>query len=150
MFNPIALMGLVGIVIFVRRDRPIAVLFLLLIVPRILFFAKWDSWDGGVAWGPRFLDPVVALVAIAAVEVLVAARHKSGWDVLARLAFGVLALLSLGVSFLSVRVPYEQWYQTMSRPALRARLRRRAPGTGPERTTGCPECNSTSLFRAAN
>ncbi len=120
-FNPIALLGLVGLAVFVRRDRPVAVLFLLLIVPRILFFSKWDSWDGGVTWGPRFLDPVVALFAIAAVEVLVAARHKRGWDVLARLAFGVLALLSLGVSFLSVRVPYEQWYQTMAMPALRAR-----------------------------
>ena len=119
-FNPIALLGLVGIVLFMRRDRPIAVLFLLLIVPRILFFAKWDSWDGGVAWGPRFLDPVVALFAIAAVEVLVAARHKGGWDVLARIAFGILALLSLGVSFLSVRVPYEQWFQTISTPDLRA------------------------------
>ena len=120
-FNPIALLGLVGIVIFMRRDRPIAVLFLLFVVPRIFFFAKWDAWDGGVAWGPRFLDPVVALFAIAAVEVLVAARHKPRWDVLARVAFGVLALLSLGVSFLSVSVPYEQWWQTITNPVLRTR-----------------------------
>ena len=34
--------------------------------------------------------------------------------------FGLLALLSLGVSFLSVRVPYEQWFDTLSTPALRA------------------------------
>jgi hypothetical protein len=120
-FNPIALLGVVGIIIFMRRDRPIAVLFLLLIVPRILFFAKWDSWDGGVAWGPRFLDPIVALFVIAAVEVLVATRHEKGWGIVARVAFGVLALLSLGVSFLSVRVPYEQWWQTISNPALRTR-----------------------------
>jgi hypothetical protein len=120
-FNPIALLGLVGIVIFLFRDRPVAVLFMLLIVPRIFFFSKWDSWDGGVAWGPRFLDPVVALFAIAAVEVLVATRERKGWDLLARLAFAVLAVLSLGVSFLSVRLPYEQWFQTISSPALRAR-----------------------------
>lgn len=48
--NPIALLGLIGLAIFWRRDRPVAVLFLLLIGPRIFFFAKWDSWDGGVAW----------------------------------------------------------------------------------------------------
>jgi hypothetical protein len=36
----------------------------------------------------------------------------------ARVAFGVLALLSVGVSFLSVRVPYEQWWQTITNPAL--------------------------------
>lgn len=120
-FNPIALLGLVGLVIFMRRDRPVAVLFLLLIVPRIFFFAKWDAWDGGVAWGPRFLDPVLALFTIAAVEVLVAARHKEKWDIVARVAFGVLAVLSLGVSFLSVRVPYEQWWQTITNPTLQAR-----------------------------
>jgi hypothetical protein len=119
LFNPIALLGLVGIMIFMLRDRPVAVLFLLLIVPRIFFFSKWDAWDGGVSWGPRFLDPVVALFAIAAVELLVATRDRVGWGLLARLAFGVLAVLSLGVSFLSVRVPYEQWFQTISTPALR-------------------------------
>jgi hypothetical protein len=119
-FNPIALLGVVGIVIFMRRDRPVAALFLLLIVPRLFFYAKWDAWDGGVAWGPRFLDPVVALFAIAAVEVLVATRDRRGWGLLARLAFGVLAVVSLGVSFLSVRVPYEQWFQTISTPVLRA------------------------------
>ncbi len=118
-FNPIALLGLVGIVIFIFRDRPVAVLFMLLIVPRILFFSKWDAWDGGVAWGPRFLDPVVALFVIAAVEVLVATRDRRGLAFLARVTFGVLAVLSLGVSFLSVRVPYEQWFQTISTPALR-------------------------------
>jgi hypothetical protein len=119
-FNPIALLGLVGIVLFILRDRPVGVLFLLLIVPRILFFAKWDAWDGGVSWGPRFLDPVVALFALAAVEVLVVTRDAKGWNVLARIAFGALAVLSLGVSFLSVRVPYEQWFQTLSSPVLRA------------------------------
>jgi hypothetical protein len=119
-FNPIALLGLVGLVIFLLRDRPVGVLFLLLIVPRTIFFAKWDSWDGGVAWGPRFLDPVVALFAIAAVEVLVATRNARTWRILARIAFGVLALASLGVSYLSVRVPYEQWFDTLQTPALRA------------------------------
>jgi hypothetical protein len=119
-FNPIALLGLVGLVLFLRRDRPVGVLFLLLIVPRIIFFAKWDAWDGGVSWGPRFLDPVVALFVISAVEVLVASRNVRPWGVLARLAFGVLALASLGVCFLSVRVPYEQWFNTLQTPALRA------------------------------
>lgn len=119
LFNPIALLGLVGIGIFLFRDRPVAVLFMLLIIPRILFFSKWDSWDGGVSWGPRFLEPVVALFVIAAVEVLVSSRDKKGWDLLARLAFAGLVVLSLGVSFLSVRVPYEQWFQTISTPALR-------------------------------
>ena len=119
-FNPIALLGLVGIVLFLLRDRPVGVLFLLLIVPRILFFSKWDAWDGGVSWGPRFLDPVVALFAIAAVEVLVATQENRIGRLLARLAFTVLVVVSLGVSYVSVRVPYEQWFDTLNTPALRA------------------------------
>jgi hypothetical protein len=95
------------------------VLFLLLIVPRILIFSKWDAWDGGVSWGPRFLDPVVALFVIAAVEVLVATRGVRRWGVPARLAFGALAIISLGVAYLSVRVPYEQWFDTLQTPSLR-------------------------------
>lgn len=118
-FNAIALLGLVGIYIFLRRDRAVGVLFLLWIIPRILFFSKWDAWDGGVSWGPRFLDPVVALLVIAAVEVLVTTRDVRRWRVPARIAFGVLAVISLGVSFLSVRVPYEQWFNTLQTPALR-------------------------------
>jgi hypothetical protein len=119
-FNPIALLGLVGILIFLLRDRPVGILFLLLIVPRILFFSKWDSWDGGVSWGPRFLESVVPLFAIAAVEVLVVTAGVRRWRLVAGLAFGVLALLSVGVSYLSVRVPYEQWFDTLGTPALRA------------------------------
>jgi hypothetical protein len=119
-FNPIAPLGLVGLVLFMLRDRPVGVLFLLLIVPRVIFFAKWDAWDGGVSWGPRFLDPVVAVLVIAAVEVLVATRNVRTWDLLARFAFAALALASLGVSYFSVRVPYEQWFETLQTPALRA------------------------------
>ena len=118
-FNPIALLGLVGIVIFLLSRPTSCGAVHVADRSRIFFFSKWDSWDGGVAWGPRFLDPVVALFAIAAVEVVVASRDKRGWDLLTRLAFVALIVLSLGVSFLSVRVPYEQWFQTISTPALR-------------------------------
>jgi hypothetical protein len=119
-FNPLALLGVVGLGVLVYHNRAIGALFLLLIVPRLLFFAKWDSWQGGVDWGPRFLMPIVMVLVIAAVEVLHrTARHSIG-GIAARGAFVVLSFASLGVSFVSVRVPYEQWVQVLYSPALSA------------------------------
>ena len=118
-FNPVAVLGVLGIGILVWRNRPLGVMFILLIVARTLFFAKWASWDGGVDWGPRLMFPVVFCLVIGAVEVLQATQARGPLGILARATFTVLAVVSLGISFLSVRVPYEQWWVTISSPTLR-------------------------------
>jgi hypothetical protein len=119
-FDPIAVLGLLGMAwLLARRDRALGVLMLLLFVPRLVFFAKWDAWEGGLAWGPRFLTPAVFLFVIAAVDLLVATSPRRLSGRAARGAFLVLALASVGVSFLSVRVPYEQWYGALADPAQR-------------------------------
>ncbi|MGP0029174.1 MAG: hypothetical protein ACLPVF_01560 [Acidimicrobiales bacterium] len=119
-FNPVAVLGVIGIGILLWRNRPVGVMFILLIVARVLFFAKWTAWDGGVDWGSRFMFPVVFCFVIGAVEVLHVTEAGSALGILARATFTVLALLSVGISFLSIRVPYEQWWQTVSSPTLRA------------------------------
>lgn len=121
LFNPVAVLGLVGLFLLCRSDRAVGVLFLLLIVPRVVFFARWDLWQGGVDWGPRFLMPIVLLFVLAAVEVVHRTIAHSFSGALARVAFAVLSVLGLGVSYLSVRVPYEQWSVTLANPALATR-----------------------------
>lgn len=121
-FNPVAILGAVGLVLLLWRDRPLAVLCLVLTIPRLFFFAKWDAWEGGVTWGPRFLMPVVFLFVLAAVEVLNATTRRSFSWAAARASFVVLVLVSVPVGFLSVRVPYEQWWQTVENPQLRAQF----------------------------
>ena len=116
LFSPIALLGLVGLFVLVRTDRAIGVMFLLLIIPRLLFFARWGDWEGGISWGPRFLEPVVLLMVISAVEVLHRTSGAAVVGVLARVSFGVLCIVGLAVSYLSVRVPYEQWEQVLVSP----------------------------------
>jgi hypothetical protein len=118
-FNPVALLGVIGLGLLLWRNRPLGVMFVLLIVTRALFFAKWASWDGGVDWGSRFMLPVVFCFVIGAMEVLRQTAPRSALGVLARATFTVLAVLSLGISFLSVRVPYEQWWNTVISPTLR-------------------------------
>jgi len=118
LYNPIAILGVIGIVTLLWTRKPVGVLFLLLIIPRFIFFAKWESWEGGVDWGPRFLFPIVLLFVIGAVDVLVQTRRRSLIAVCARVAFVGLALFGLGVNYLSVRVPYEQWYSVVASPSL--------------------------------
>ncbi len=121
LYNPIAILGVIGLVVLVFTNRPVGFLFVLLIVPRVFLFAKWGQWEGGVDWGPRFLMPVVMLFVLGAVEILHQVRFDSAMSVAAWGVFTVLCIASVGVNFLSVRVPYEQWIQTLNSPALSAR-----------------------------
>ena len=128
-FNALALLGVVGLGALLVRDRPVAVLFLLLIVPRLLFFAKWASWDGGWSWGPRFMLPTVPLLILAAVELLRVWDRRSLLGILTRGIAAVLVCFSVVVNYLSIRVPYQQWLQTLATPATLAKLAIR-PQTG--------------------
>jgi hypothetical protein len=121
-FNPLTVLGVIGLGVLIMRDRPVSVLFLLLIVPRVFFFAKWSSWDGGWAWGPRFLLPTVPLLVLAAVELLRVWDRRSALGLATRAVAVVLACASIVVNVLSVTVPYEQWLQTLAAPAIRSGL----------------------------
>lgn len=121
-FNPLTVLGVVGLGVLLMRDRPVAVLFLVLIVPRVFFFAKWSAWGGGWAWGPRFLLPAVPLLVLAAVELLRVWDRRSVLGLVTRGVAVVLACASVVVNILSVRVPYEQWFQALATPATLARL----------------------------
>jgi hypothetical protein len=118
-YNPVALAGVIGLVRLGRRDSAVAILFVLLLIPRLLFFANWGSWQGGVTWGPRFLMPVVFLLVVSAVDSLQASKDREVFRTLRVALFAGLVIASAVVSFLSVRVPYEQWWQGVTSPTSR-------------------------------
>ncbi len=120
LYNPLAVLGVVGLVLLLVRARPVGLLMLFLIVPRILFFSKWSVWDGGWCWGPRFLLPTLPLFMLAAVEVLRASDPRRWPGVAARVSAGVLAAASVVANFLSVRVPISQWLGVLATPAQHA------------------------------
>lgn len=66
LYNPIAWAGLIGLVSMGRRWRAEAVLFVLIIVAEIGFFAVYEFWTGGWNWGPRYILPIVPLLILAA------------------------------------------------------------------------------------
>ncbi len=125
-FNPMTLLGVVGLVLLVvapeLRDRPLAVVATLAVVPRILFFAKWGVWDAGAVWGPRFLLPSVAVLSLTIVPVLRATEGRRPVGVVVRAGAVLLALWGAFVNVLSVRLPLGEWLGIVADPASRARL----------------------------
>lgn len=118
-YSPLTLLGAVGVAWLVARREPIGVLFALLIVTRVLFFARWGAWEGGVCWGPRFLFPTTFMLVLGAFALL-----DVGWRAVLRrfvtASLVTLAAVSAPIAFLSVRVPYEQWFDVAVAPNQRA------------------------------
>ena len=65
-YTPIAVLGFIGLISLWRRWRAEAILFALIIVAEIGFFAVYEFWTGGWNWGPRYILPIVPLLILAA------------------------------------------------------------------------------------
>ncbi len=68
LYNPIAWAGLVGLAIMFRTRRREAILFALIMLAELFFFALYEFWTGGWNWGPRYILPVLPLLVLAAGE----------------------------------------------------------------------------------
>ncbi|MDL2716237.1 MAG: hypothetical protein PT977_00660 [Acidobacteriota bacterium] len=81
LFFPLGLLAFAGLVSLLRRPeaRVAASSTLLLFVAFLALYASWWAWDGSGGWGPRFLVPLVPLLAAAAGTVVVTpARRAAG------------------------------------------------------------------------
>jgi hypothetical protein len=127
--SPILLIALPGIVTLYRRSHVITIAIVIAVIGRFLYFAAWWIPGGGVAWGPRLLFPVTALLAIPAGDFV---QRVSEWPSVRsrRLVWtmiGVLAVLSAFVSVLSIAIGYEQYWNRWTRvPVAEASSRQHA------------------------
>ena len=111
-FNPALLLALPGLAFLGRRNRPLMAALVVLPVLRLLFYARWWGWYGGVCWGPRYLEPACALLALpAAVAIVAAFRSASRTAVFARVGVVALCVAGAAVSLLAVLVPYWSYFQ---------------------------------------
>lgn len=121
LFNPLALLGVVGLAILFKKNTPVAILFTLLIVPRLIFFSVWTGWSGGWCWGPRYLLPTLPLLMISAVEVLRTA-DRTPYRMIVRYVAVVLAVVSLVLNFLSLAIQEQAWQEVLATASLRRRM----------------------------
>lgn len=106
-FFPAILVALAGMAALGRRDLGVTGLVASLMLVRLLFFAMWDQWHGGIGWGPRFLVPAVALAGLPLACAFDDLRGAGVRRAAGRVIAGTLVFFSFAVSFLSVTVPYE-------------------------------------------
>jgi hypothetical protein len=101
-FVPVLVMAVVGFSNFWRR-WPLEVGLVTAVVGlRVVFYAGWWSWDGGVSWGPRFLIPILPLMMIG-----LGFLSLSGWR---RVGLWITASLSVGVQLLGQLVWFGIWF----------------------------------------
>jgi hypothetical protein len=110
-YAPILVAAVPGLVLLARRRPPLAVCITAMFFIRVAFYARWWTPEGGNAWGPRFLFPLCAVLALAlgeAIDYLPALTRRAR-----QAAIGVLALLaaaSVVVQLASLLVSYRAMY----------------------------------------
>lgn len=93
-------------------SRKVALTVTLLVAAQFFAYANWWSWHGGVVWGPRFLLPIMPLLALCLAPLL--ERAYESWPV--RAALNVLATLSILIQVLGVLLsPYPFYGQLLAK-----------------------------------
>jgi hypothetical protein len=104
LYVPLTVLALVAIPWAWNRSRLVTGLCLALLIIRIPFYAKLYSWNGGWAWGPRFLVPAMPCLAPLLFEIL----RRFSWRRLPQAAAVCMVLaLSISVQVVGASVRYD-------------------------------------------
>ncbi len=116
-FNPLLLTAIPGFVWLWRRNRAFTAMIATLAFARVVLYAKWFDPGGGVGWGPRLLLPLCAFLMFPAAEAWQrVTRLRGAWRPALAGVVIMLALVSEGLSVISVWVPYEQHWNDLAAP----------------------------------
>jgi hypothetical protein len=111
-YSPILLAAIPGVIVLARRRAPLATVVVSIFVLRIIVYAKWWTPEGGSAWGPRFLLPLCAVLAIPLGEAL---EQLQTWRGRAKRVtvglLGALAAMSAVVQLSSLLVDHHAIYR---------------------------------------
>jgi hypothetical protein len=130
LYSPLAVLGMIGLVVLGRRRTAVALLLALIVVGQVLTVGVLAIWPGDLAWGPRYLVPVAALLVLPAGAALRWTGYRGfGWLFAGLVAAGLL--VNLGAVLLDQRVTYDSLVRAGVPPAEFNRLRYWNPATSP-------------------
>jgi hypothetical protein len=100
-FAPAVLVGLAGFPLIWRAHRRLAVTSGLIVLGHLILYGAWYGWDGGHAWGPRFLVPALPFLALGMGPLLERWAGRGPAFKSATVAVLALSLLVQGAGFLT-------------------------------------------------
>ncbi len=63
-YSPILIIAIILFPKFLKKHKAEGILFISIFIISLLFYSKWNSWQGGFCWGPRFLLPAIPFLVI--------------------------------------------------------------------------------------
>jgi hypothetical protein len=115
-YFPLAWIAVPGLVRLVRERQPFGPLASGIVVTAVVFYGSYRGWWGGWTWGPRYLVPILPLVAVGA-AFWASRRGRAG-----RTLFGGLAALGVVAAWNGIVMDFVLYYRWMHR-ALQLRER---------------------------
>lgn len=111
LYSPPTVLALFALPLLMRRGRlgplsPVLAFYAVAFAGYLLLYAKWDSFEGGWCWGPRFLLPFVPVLHLAIPPL---AEGAAGWSRARRLAFALPFVVALAVNAAEDLGTWKDW-----------------------------------------
>lgn len=97
LYSPILILSIPGLILFFKKQKDLAIFVCLTSFSYILTIAKWNSWEGGFAWGERLLTPIIPLLGFMVAPVIeIAWKNRNDFIIIFILAlFGLSIQISV-------------------------------------------------------